>query len=141
MNAKPLFSLLLSLMLLLVACSGSNGSEAKPKDKDAHKITHITWREIFQQDTITLGDTLHLPFVFYNSGWKPVQLVECAPQNAFCACIVPTDTVPLGGQDTVFAHCVPPDTGNFVAFFTVTHTSPQQPEFYLSLKVQVEPRE
>ena len=142
MKQRYAFLFALAMTLFLAACSSDNHDhEAHQAKKDAHKIAHITWRDIFQQDTIHLGDTIHMPFVFFNTGWKPVNLVECAAQNAACECIVPTDTVPMGGQDTVYAHCVPQDTGNFVAFYTVTHNSPKQPDFALSLKVQVLPAE
>jgi hypothetical protein len=137
---KRIFVYLLPIafVMSLAACNSGNTDEQIAK-KEASKVGNITWKHLSRYDTIPLGDTARMGYVYFNSGWKPVKLIECVSRVPYCDCKVSGRDVPAGGTDTLWVTASPIKDGPFVAYLDITHDNPKQHNFMISAFVEVKP--
>lgn len=139
---KKIFFYLLPIafVLSLAACNGGEAHDHSQhqKDKDEQKVANITWKDLTQKDTIRFGDTSRVPYVFFNTGWKSVRLVQCVSRGPHCECEVPDHDIEPGAQDTVWVTSIPVNNDRFTRYLDITHNNPAQKKFMISLFLTVE---
>jgi hypothetical protein len=118
--------------IVMVAFSACGEQQPEPKkagglsQEDPRRQGRIAWRDLSYIDTIKVGDTVRHDFVFYNTGWKPVQVKHAIPNRDECSCQVPARQVPIGEQDTVKMTCVFPRVEERAGVnIVIEHDTPQ----------------
>jgi hypothetical protein len=141
MNRILIYLLPFAFVLTLAACnSGEHDHQDHDhqKEKDEQKVANLSWKDLTKKDTIQLGDTSRVPYVFFNTGWKPVRLLQCVARGPHCECEVPDYDIEPGGTDTVWVTSVPVDNNSFTRYLDITHNNPKQKKFMISLYLTVE---
>ena len=129
------------ISMMLFSCGPSEAEKKAERDKaDAHKVAQIAWRDLAYVDTMYVGDTVDYEFVFYNTGWKPVQIKEAVPDQAECSCRIPQGEILIGEQDTIKLQCIFTEAMRLGVNITIEHTTPQKP-FNLILIAQIDEKD
>lgn len=132
-----LYLLPLAFVMGLAACTSEEQHDHQEK-KDEQKVANITWKDLTNKDTVKLGETSRVPYVFFNSGWESVRLLQCVSRGPHCECEVPDHDIEPGGQDTVWVISTPVNNDRFTRYLDITHNNPKQNKFMISLFLTVE---
>ena len=134
-----LFVLLMGSILIFGSCEPSVKEKKRIDEKvDNHKRAQITWRDLSYIDTVKAGDTIIRDYIFYNSGWRPVQVLHAIPSRPECTCRVPGRDVLIGEQDTVRLTCIFPEPEPRASVQVIIEHNTPQPEMTLLYITTVE---
>ena len=130
MQVRPSLIFIFSLVLGIFALESCGPSVQQQKEidqkVDKHKVAQIKWRDLSHIDTVKVGETVVRDYIFYNTGWKPVQIKHAIPNRPECTCSIPQREVPIGEQDTVRLKCLFTEPEARVGIeIVIEHNTPQ----------------